>query len=359
MPVHHAVWKVAPQPQPLDKSILEDEQLLEDMIVANPRILAEEWMLIGRQVKTESGGAVDLLAIAPDCSLVLIELKRDRTPRDVVAQALDYASWVAKLQGEDVAEIYARFTGGQSLDDAFRQRFGHEIVEDDLNKNHQVVVVASYLDESTERIVNYLRERGIHVNVLFFQVFTNGSEQFLSRAWLVDPVAQVATATSGGENAQWNGEFYVSFGDSDTRSWEDAREFGFISGGGGAWYSRTLQALSLNDRIWVKVPGIGFVGVGRVTGSRQPAREFKVKTLEGESPILAVAKRGHYLRESQDDLERSEYFVPVRWLQTVTLNEAIHEIGMFGNQNTVCQPTTPAWQTTVDRLKVKFPKYDD
>ena len=41
--------------------------------------------------------------------LVLIELKRDRTPRDVVAQALDYASWVEELQAEDIAAIYRRF----------------------------------------------------------------------------------------------------------------------------------------------------------------------------------------------------------------------------------------------------------
>lgn len=62
------------------------------MIVSAPRLLSEEWMLIGRQESTELGGRIDLLAIAPDASLVLIELKRDRTPRDVVAQALDYAS---------------------------------------------------------------------------------------------------------------------------------------------------------------------------------------------------------------------------------------------------------------------------
>ena len=31
---------------------------------------------------------------------------------------------------------------------------------------------------------------------------------------------------------------------------------------------------------------------------------------------------------------------------------------MFGNQNTVCKPTTPKWRTTVERLKEKFPDYD-
>ena len=68
------------------------EQKLEEMIVRDPRILSSEWMLIGRQEITSHGGRIDLLAIAPDGSLVLIELKRDRTPREIVAQALDYAS---------------------------------------------------------------------------------------------------------------------------------------------------------------------------------------------------------------------------------------------------------------------------
>ena len=40
-------------------------------------------MLIGRQERTGQGGIIDLLAIAPDGSLVLIEIKRDRTPRDL------------------------------------------------------------------------------------------------------------------------------------------------------------------------------------------------------------------------------------------------------------------------------------
>ena len=70
---------------------------MEERINAAARRLSEEWMLIGRQKETGFGGKIDLLAIAPDSSLVLIELKRDRTPREVVAQALDYASWVEKL----------------------------------------------------------------------------------------------------------------------------------------------------------------------------------------------------------------------------------------------------------------------
>jgi hypothetical protein len=50
--------------------------------------------------------------------------------------------------------------------------------------------------------------------------------------------------------------------------------------------------------------------------------------------------------------------VPITWLQTVPIDKAINGVGLFGNQNTVCQPTTPKWRYTVDRLKKAFPNWD-
>lgn len=360
MPIRTAIWKVAAQPEPLAETSLAKEQLLEDMIVAAPRLLSDEWMLIGRQEDTGFGGRIDLLAIAPDGSLVLIELKRDRTPRDVVAQSLDYASWVEKLRPEDIAAIYNRFAPGRSLAVDFLQRFGQELDEETLNESHQIIIVSASLDDSTERIVAYLSERDIPINVLCFQVFSHGSEQFLSRAWLLDPVHTQITASTApdGPNEPWNGEFYSSYGHSESRDWADAIRYGFICGGGGAWFSRTLQLLNPGDRVWVKAPGYGFVGVGRVTGRIQPAATFKVKTADGEVPVLEAVKGGTYHREFVDDPERCEYFVPVQWLQTVPIESAIQEIGLFGNQNTVCKPTTPKWRSTVERLKAKFPAFD-
>ena len=360
MPIRTALWKIGPQPQQLEESLLSREQLLEDMIVAAPRMLSDEWMLIGRQEDTGYGGRIDLLAIAPDGSLVLIELKRDRTPRDVVAQSLDYASWVEKLRPEDIAAIYGRFASGKNLADDFHNRFGQPLDEDGLNQAHQIIIVAASLDASTERIVAYLSERDIPINVLCFQVFTNGTEQLLSRSWLLDPVhTQISAVTvPDGPVEPWNGEFYCSFGQDESRSWADAVEFGFICAGGGSWYSRTLQLLNPGDRVWVKIPGAGFVSVGRVTGRAQPASTFQVNAPDGEVPVLEVAKRGSYHSEFLTDPERCEYFVPVKWLQTVPAENAVKEIGMFGNQNTVCKPTTPKWRSTVERLKHKFPLFD-
>ena len=352
MPISHAVWTVSKAPVEISQGVLPSEQMLEDMIVAQPRILSSEWMLIGRQIDTGYGGRIDLLAIAPDGSLVLVELKRDRTPREVVAQALDYAAWVEGLDADDVVGIYDRFRHGKSLSNDFQQRFGQPLDEDTINETHQVVIVAATLDASSERIVNYLNDRGLAINVLFFQVFDHEERQLLSRAWLIDPGdVQVQAASTGrrGEKEPWNGEYYVSFGEGPSRSWEEAVRFGFVSGGGGTWYSNSLRMLSEGDRIWTKIPGKGFVGVGRVTGSRIPASDF---IIEGK-PALEIL-RANYHREFANDPEKAEYFVPVEWDRTLTEDKAVQEVGMFGNQNTVCKPVTPTWRTTVERLKATF-----
>lgn len=282
MPVRHAIWKVSSsQPERLQAAKLSNEQILENMIVAQVGILSDEWMLIGRQEPT-FGGRIDLLAIAPDGVLILIELKRDRTPREVVAQALDYASWVKTLRPEDIPMIYRRFTKTENSNfaDDFRQRFGQSLEEVDLNQSHQIVIVASSLDDSTERIVTYLSERGIPINVLFFEVFSHGTEQLISRSWLIAPERTQVNATSISPEGpqEWNGEFYANFGQGESRSWNEASKYGFICAGGGAWYSNTLQLLNPGDRVWVNVPGSGFVGVGLVRSRLEPASSFRVNT---------------------------------------------------------------------------------
>ena len=66
-----------------------------------------------------------------------------------------------------------------------------------------------------------------------------------------------------------------------------------------------------------------------------------------------------YHREYIDNENKSEYFVEIEWLDTVLLEDAVKEVGMFGNQNTICKPTATKWLSTIDRLKSKFPEYDN
>lgn len=86
------------------------------------------------------------------------------------------------------------------------------------------------------------------INVVFFRFFRDGDREYLSRVWLIDPSTPLDTVEPA-QLGEWNGEYYVSYGGDDLRDWDEARKYGFISGGGGTWYSNTLQMLNTGDRV--------------------------------------------------------------------------------------------------------------
>ncbi|MBD4429054.1 nuclease, partial [Xanthomonas citri pv. citri] len=83
-----------------------------------------------------------------------------------------------------------------------------------------------------------------------------------------------------------------------SRVWEEARRYGFISAGGGSWYSQTLKQLQPDDRVWVKIPATGYVGVGIVQSAVEPASSFTIKTEHGEMPAIDVLKYSDLYRQN-------------------------------------------------------------
>ena len=139
---------------------------------------------------------------------------------------------------------------------------------------------------------------------------------------------------------EWNGkDYYVSVGEGVHRNWEDSRRYGFVSAGGGAWYTRTLKSLQPGHRVFACIPGTGYVGVGIVTESGVPVKEFRVD-VDGQSrPILEVPLNAERMFEYADDSEKTEYVVRVDWVRTLPRSQAIWEKDMFANQNSACRLT--------------------
>ena len=140
--------------------------------------------MIERQIH-QYGVSLDLLAVDREGNLVVVELKRDRTPRNVVAQALDYASWVQGFGREDV-DRHAREHLGTSFDEAFRRAFDLDPPEV-VNERQRMYIVASSLDAATQRIVEYLSAtHGVDINVATFAYFNTDGGEFVARSMLLD-----------------------------------------------------------------------------------------------------------------------------------------------------------------------------
>jgi hypothetical protein len=329
------------------------------MIEVDPSILGTPLLLIGRQVPTDYGKFIDLLAVDDEGALHVLELKRDKTPREVVAQALDYGSWVQTLSHEQVLEIFGTYKPGTALEQAWTAAFGGS-PPDELNTGHRLTIVASDVDPATERIIGYLAGFEVPVNVVFFRYFHDADRAYLARTWLLDEARTQPKkgGVKGGSKETWNEQdWYVAFGeDSSRRNWDDARAYGFISAGGGDWYSKTLKKLPLEARVFACIPKTGYVGVGTVVGPAQRFDEAVVMVDGKPSKLTDLPLKGAYSHAPIGGEDTFEYVVPVNWSTTRSREQAVWEKGMFANQNSACKLRN---KFTLDRLALAFHLEDD
>ena len=358
MPVEMAIWRLGASPEPVTFTGLDQESTLEKALTQDIGILDSNLMVIATQVRTDHGKFIDILAMDDSGQLVVIELKRSMTPREVITQTLDYAAWVKTLSADRIEDLYRAAHGGTELRAGYAERFGtQDYYPAQLNETQRLIVVASALDPITERILAYLADFGVPINAVFFRAFKEGPQEYLARTWLMDPDEVELKAEKAADpkatKTPWNGiDYYVSFGHDQSRHWEDGRKYGFVSAGNGVWYSGSLKQLKPGDRVSVYIPGHGYVGVGEVLEAAIPARDARVMVDGQLKDFTDLTFQADTLHDLQDD-KLCEWVVALHWLVTKPIGAAYSQKGLFANQNSACKLRN---EFTLRALAEQFPE---
>ncbi|MFA0834574.1 MAG: endonuclease NucS domain-containing protein [Methanobacterium formicicum] len=185
------VWEVINgKLEPIDVSLAQagrrESEDLEKWIKNNPVILGQDILIIGEQVRTKSG-PLDLLGIDKSGDLVIVELKRDKLPREVIAQALDYVSDVASWDLDRISDECLKFSGS-SLEDYLNENFDEIEFEDlKVNENQRLLLVGFAIDEPLERMIEWLSNNyGVGVNAIILKyIQTRSNEEFIARTMII------------------------------------------------------------------------------------------------------------------------------------------------------------------------------
>ena len=165
---------------------------LESWIAADPSILAPDIVIIGRQVSTRSG-PLDLLAIDGSGNLVVIELKRGGLPREVLAQAMDYASDVSGWSIDKIGEVCAKHTG-RDLEDVLSEVFPNvDVAGLNVNEAQRIILVGFSIESQLERMISWLSSSyGVGVNAVLLQYSktANGDELLTKTAIISEELEQ-------------------------------------------------------------------------------------------------------------------------------------------------------------------------
>jgi hypothetical protein len=162
---------------------------LQEWLANEPSSLGEELLIIQKEFDgfDDTRERLDLLALDKDGNLVVIENKLDDTGRDVVWQALKYASYCSNLTKPQIIEIYqkylSRYCGGGDaramVCDFLELPEIEEVVLNSGNRQRIMFVAANFRKEVTSTAL-WLLSNGIQLQCFKVTPFAMGSELFLN-----------------------------------------------------------------------------------------------------------------------------------------------------------------------------------
>ncbi|MCC7354040.1 MAG: DUF91 domain-containing protein, partial [Anaerolineae bacterium] len=183
------LWHVtATGPEKLDSSGVGLEKYLEEWIERDPNLLQAGLTIIGRQIRVE-GGILDLLALDPQGRWAVVEVKSGTVRRETVAQVLDYASCIATMPYDELAQKVNAYLNGRNttIELLLKERESDESGEDG-DRDVVMFVVGTGREPGLERMIAYLSDRfGLPVTVVSYEVFEIDSGHKVLARELTEP----------------------------------------------------------------------------------------------------------------------------------------------------------------------------
>ncbi len=243
---------------PTPFQVEHQEKVLEDWLEANPRGIVEDssLLIIGRQVRTDFNSIIDLLALDREGRVAVIELKRDRTPRDTLAQALEYAAFAARLDAEQLQTILCSYLKDDSLTLADYHREYFQLSPDDavaFNKDQRIVIVGQTVSSETRQTASFLAAKGISVTCIEFAFFqSEDGTPILSQEVVVGQEAvKPGRVTTASPPAVTRDQFMASLDDNGRRVFSRVLEFAQNDSMEIIWGTRGFSMNVVLDGTWV------------------------------------------------------------------------------------------------------------
>ncbi len=162
---------------------------LQEWLAQCPEALGEELLIIQKEFDgfDDTRERLDLLGLDKEGNLVIIENKLDDSGRDVVWQALKYASYCSTLTTAQIVEIYQRYLTQQGNAEDARSKISEfldvpdsdEMVLNSGNQQRLMMVAAHFRREVTSTAL-WLLSHGLVIQCFKVTPYRSGTELFLN-----------------------------------------------------------------------------------------------------------------------------------------------------------------------------------
>jgi len=155
---------------------LKERYDIQEWIEKNPEIIEENLLIIGKEVVLPSDIRLDLLAIDKKSNLVILELKRDTSGKNIDWQAIKYASYCSSFSNTDIFRQFAEYLG--TNEDEAETKI-EEFIDaenfENLNEKQRIILVSKEFHSDVVSSVLWLRDYGIDVSCVKLTPYSDGN----------------------------------------------------------------------------------------------------------------------------------------------------------------------------------------
>jgi hypothetical protein len=170
-----------------ERSVEYEQDLQSHLLKASGAKIGEVRMMYISQEGTpdEEGGFFDILGIDENGDTVVVELKRDKTPRLVVSQALEYACGIRREDYDRLDDRFRAFrrSRGEAPDESLREAHAEffeledePLADSEFNNDVHLVVVAGEFADVTLNMADLLRDHELDVVCVRYRTFSDSED---------------------------------------------------------------------------------------------------------------------------------------------------------------------------------------
>lgn len=178
--------------------VILERQHLEKWIEKNPDLLGEELLIITNEYdkfdKTKE--RLDLLALDREGNVVVIELKRDDSGKNVDLQALKYAAYCSTLTLDGLTSIYNNYCDRNnhfiSKEDARKRilEFITDIDFEEINDNPRIILVSKEYRQEVTASVMWLRKYGLDIKCIKLTPYQLSKDKIVIEVNTIIPIPE-------------------------------------------------------------------------------------------------------------------------------------------------------------------------
>jgi len=178
--------------------VILERQHLEKWIERNPDILGEELMILTNEYdrfdKTKE--RLDLLGLDREGNVVIIELKRDDSGKNVDLQALKYAAYCSTLTLDGLTSIYKDYCDRNSRfitkEDARKSilEFITDIDFEEINDDPRIILVSREFRQEVTASVMWLRKYGLDIRCIKLTPYQLANDKIVIEVNTIIPIPE-------------------------------------------------------------------------------------------------------------------------------------------------------------------------